>query len=107
MIEEPEISLHPEAQVKLGKLFAQAVLEEKQVIATTHSDFLLLSLSKAVEKGLKVEDIAVYEVSKGPRGTTAKQVRLSKRGYPLGWPPSYAKVQRDVTLSWAAGLPRE
>jgi predicted ATPase len=43
MIEEPEISLHPEAQVKLGELFAEAVQENKQIIATTHSHFLLLA----------------------------------------------------------------
>ena len=107
MIEEPEISLHPEAQVKLGELFADAILEKKQIIATTHSDFLLLSLSRAVQKGLSVDDIAVYEITKGREGTKAKSVKLSKRGYPLGWPPSYAKVQRDVTLNWAASLPRE
>ena len=107
MIEEPEISLHPEAQVKLGELFADAILEDKQIIATTHSHFLLLALSRAVEKGLKVEDIAVYHVTKGKEGTEAKPVKLSKRGYPLGWPPSYEKVERDIALNWAKDLAKE
>ncbi|MBI4287749.1 MAG: AAA family ATPase [Chloroflexi bacterium] len=107
MIEEPEISLHPEAQVKLGEMFADAIHEGKQIMATTHSHFLLLALSRAVEKGLKVDDIAVYHVTKGKEGTEAKPVPLNKRGYPLGWPPSYEKVERDVALNWAKGLAKE
>lgn len=105
MIEEPEISLHPEAQVKLGELFAEAIQEDKQVIATTHSHFLLLALGRVVQKGLlKRDDIAVYHVTKDEGGTKATKVKLSKRGYPLGWPPSFAKVEKELALEWAKGL---
>lgn len=104
MIEEPELSLHPEAQVKLGGLFADAIKEDKQIMVSTHSHFLLLALSQAVENGLKVHDIAVYHVTKGKEGTKAAPVKLSQRGYPLGWPPSYEKVERELALNWAKGL---
>lgn len=106
MIEEPEISLHPEAQVKLGELFAEAIKEDKQVIATTHSHFLLLALGRVVQKGLlKREDIAVYHVTKDAKGTKISPVKLNKRGYLLGWPPSYAKVEKELALEWAKALP--
>jgi len=104
LIEEPELSLHPAAQVELGEMFAEAIQEGKQIIASTHSHFLLLALSRAVEKGLKVEDIAVYHVTKGKEGTEAKTVKLSKRGYPLGWPPSYKKVELEIARKWAQDL---
>lgn len=105
MIEEPEISLHPEAQVKLGELFAEAIKEDKQVIATTHSHFLLLALGRVVQKGLlKRDDIAVYHVTKDAKGTKTTPVKLSKRGYPLGWPPSFAKVESDLAREWAKDL---
>jgi predicted ATPase len=37
LIEEPEISLHPEAQIYLPELFAEVIKEKKTLILTTHS----------------------------------------------------------------------
>jgi hypothetical protein len=65
-------------------------------MVSTHSHYFLLALNQAVESGLKVEDIAVYHVTKDAEGTSAKPVKLSSRGYPLGWPPSYEKVEKDL-----------
>lgn len=107
MIEEPEISLHPESQVKLGALFADAIKEGKQIMISTHSHFLLLALSKAVESGLRADDIAVYHVAKGKEGTVAASVRLNNRGYPLRWPSSYQKVELETALRWAKGLAKK
>jgi predicted ATPase len=104
MIEEPELSLHPEAQYKLGALFADAIKQGKQILATTHSHYFLLALNQAVENGLKVEDIAVYHVTKDLKGTRTAPVQLSQRGYPLSWPPSYEKLEKNLARNWAKGL---
>ncbi|MFQ6121043.1 MAG: AAA family ATPase, partial [Methanosarcinales archaeon] len=40
MVEEPEISLHPDAQTKLPEMFLEAINNGKQVIITTHSEHL-------------------------------------------------------------------
>ncbi len=104
MIEEPELSLHPEAQFSLGELFADAIQRDKQIIVTTHSHFFLMALNQAVEHGIKVEDIAVYHVTKDLEGTKTDPVKLSQRGYPLGWPPSYEKVEKNLARNWAKGL---
>lgn len=52
MIEEPEISLHPQAQVDVLEMFGEAIREgKKQIIATTHSISMLQALGYAVLKG--------------------------------------------------------
>lgn len=109
MIEEPEISLHPKAQIDVLEMFAEVInRDDKQIIATTHSHILLQALGYAVhKKWLKSQDIAVYHVEKRKTGTTAKQLPLGKEGYIRGWVPSYTKVERQLLREWAKSLPRE
>ena len=108
MIEEPEISLHPQAQVDVLEMFAEAIKQEnKQIIATTHSHIMLQALGYAVHKGwLDTYDIAVYHVEKRKFGTKAKLLPLGKQGYIKGWVPSYTKVERKLLQEWAKTLPR-
>ncbi|MCI0866689.1 MAG: AAA family ATPase [Chloroflexi bacterium] len=109
MIEEPEISLHPKAQIDVLEMFAEAVTQDdKQILATTHSHILLQALGYVVSKGwLSREDIAVYHVEKGKGGTKAKQLPLNKSGYIKNWVPSYSKVERQLLREWAKTLPRK
>jgi predicted ATPase len=107
MIEEPEISLHPKAQVDVLEMFGEAINEHKQIIATTHSNFLLQALGYAGLKGwLAANDIAVYHIEKRVGGTTATLLPLDERGYLKDWIPSYTEVERTLLLEWAKTLPR-
>ena len=108
MIEEPEISLHPQAQIDVLEMFSEAINKEaKQIIATTHSHILLQALGYAVHKGwLKPDDIAVYHIEKKKKGTTAKQLPLGREGYIRGWVPSYSKVEKQLLQEWAKTLPK-
>ena len=109
MIEEPEISLHPQAQVDVLEMFAEAINQDnKQIIATTHSHIMLQALGYAVQKGwLERDDIAVYHIEKGKTGTKAKLLPLAKSGYIKQWVPSYTKVEKQLLREWAKTLPRE
>jgi len=108
MIEEPEISLHPKAQVDIIELFGDVLAEGKQIIATTHSQFLLLALSNAVrEKQLRPEQVCVYHVDKGKDGTSTKELEIDPNGYLKGWVPSFAKVERTLLRRWVETLPEE
>ncbi len=109
LIEEPEISLHPKGQIDVLEMFAEAIHEgNRQIIATTHSVFLLQALGYAVLKGwLKPEEMAVYHVEKGKEGTTATLLPLSEKGYLQDWVPSFNEVERHLLLEWASTLPRE
>jgi predicted ATPase len=104
-IEEPEISLHPEAQVLMQEMFAEAIKEEKQIIITTHSSFLLLAISEVVRKGLiSPDDIAIYHIEKGEEGTTANppnSLEINENGYITGWIPSFVHVEDQLFRDWA------
>jgi energy-coupling factor transporter ATP-binding protein EcfA2 len=109
LIEEPEISLHPKAQIDVLEMFAEAIRERKhQIIATTHSVFILQALGYAVLKGwLKPEEMAVWHVEKGKEGTTATLLPLSEKGYLQEWVPSFNEVEKDLIREWSKSLPRE
>ena len=61
-IEEPEIHLHPEKQTDLMKRILDiAIKDEKQIILTTHSEYILYPLLAAVSKGkLRPEDLVIH-----------------------------------------------
>ena len=106
MIEEPEISLHPNSQANLPELFAEAIHEEKQVVITTHSLVLPLALSRPIEKGLvEPSDIAIWHIKKESRGTTAEKLELTQKGYIRGWIPSFADIELELMQEWARTLP--
>jgi len=108
MIEEPEISLHPDSQAHLVELFAEAIREDKQIIITTHSEFIPLTLSIPIQKGLlKIDDIAVYHVEKGQKGTAIKRLELTSKGYVKGWIPSFAELEERLLKEWLETVPEE
>jgi predicted ATPase len=98
LIEEPEISLHPEAQVKLVEMFAEAIKQDKQIIITTHSHYLLLAVTEAIRREwIKSDAVAIWEITKEEeRGTVAKQLPITEEGVIKGWVSSFAKVDAQL-----------
>lgn len=105
LIEEPEISIHPKGQAKLPELFTDAIKEGKQIIITTHSGYLPLALGRALKRGLKAEDIAVYEVTKDKEGTKVERKEINEKGYIKGWIGSFHDVEEELVKEWAKTLP--
>lgn len=62
LIEQPEIHLHPKAQLTLGDLFVSAVNESPRTfIIETHSELILARVLRNIaEKKIKKEDVAIY-----------------------------------------------
>jgi predicted ATPase len=104
MIEEPEISLHPEAQVQLVKMFADAIRGGQQILITTHSQTLLLRLTAASEYGLKPENVAIYHFSRDGEETTAKRLALNDNWFIEGWVPSFSKVESRLIKQWSINV---
>ena len=94
MIEEPEIGLHPAAQVHMAEMLADAVSEGRQILVSTHSHYLLLALGDAIRKSkLEARDLGVWEVSKkSDVGTIVKELPVTKEGYLRKRVSSFAKV---------------
>lgn len=106
LIEEPEISLHPEHQVRILEFFAHMIREGKKIIATTHSHFLISALGIPVQQGLiNAEDIAVYHVEKTEEsGTVVQLLPLTEEGYIDGGVPSFAGVEDRLVREWVKTL---
>lgn len=105
MIEEPEISLHPENQVLLHELFSEAISQDKQIICTTHSPFFVLALSKIIKRKLLTsEDIVIYHVDKDKNGTHVKELKINKYGFVAKGIPSFMKVEQDLFRDWSESL---
>jgi predicted ATPase len=108
MIEEPEISLHIEAQLELPKMFSDAIKEGKQVIVTTHSEHLILALKPLIVHGeLKPEDVAIWHFEKSEEGTKAEKLKLTDKGIVEGWIPSYVEAEREIIKEWYNTLPED
>lgn len=108
MIEEPEISLHIEAQLELPKMFSEAIKEGKQVIVTTHSEHLILALKPLIVNGeLKPEDVAIWHFEKTEEGTKAEKLNLTDKGIIEGWIPSYVKAEGEIIKEWFDTLPED
>lgn len=99
MIEEPEISLHPDAQAKLPEMFAEAVAEGKQLIITSHSGTPLLALPKALEK-ITRDEIVVHHFNKSRDGVSVTQLEITEEGYVRDWIPSFAEVEKRLMGEW-------
>jgi predicted ATPase len=94
MIEEPEISLHPESQMLLPELFAEAIQRGVQVIITTHSIFLPLSLWRPISsKSLKHDQLAVYHVTKQIEGSQIEEIPVTNEGFLAKWVPSFTRAE--------------
>ena len=98
MIDEPELNLHPENQVKMARLFARLINAGVNVFITTHSDYILKELNNLLllsndfegkpdfvtEFGyheteiLKKEDVRIYITKKDG---TIKNVEIGKLGF--------------------------
>jgi predicted ATPase len=108
MIEEPEISLHPEKQVLLHELFAKAISQGKQIVCTTHSPFLVLAVSSIIRKKLlKLDDIVIYHAEKDREGTKLEELKLNEHGFLVSGVPSFMKVERELFQEWSQTLEEE
>ncbi|BAB66652.1 AAA family ATPase [Sulfurisphaera tokodaii] len=85
-IEEPEAHLHPKAQRIMAKMISDAVKNGKYVFLTTHSDYLLYSISNLIamsqkdKKGLDHNKVAVYLLKRDGEYTRIDKVEVNEDG---------------------------
>ena len=109
-IEEPEAHLHPRAQRSLAKIISRAVNMGKNVIVTTHSDYLISALNNLIalsqlpkrrlkrlgytkEEVLPPESIAAYLVRTEGDKALVEKLQVTKEGIPED---EFAKVAEEL-----------
>ncbi|MGK4002050.1 AAA family ATPase [Sorangium sp. So ce1036] len=97
-IEEPEIHLHPRAQVALAQILADAASRGVRVVIETHSSLLLLGVQALVAEGaFRPELVALHWFSLTKDGATqVRSADLDEAGAFGDWPEDFAEVALDA-----------
>ena len=107
LIEEPEIHLHPKAQADLAEVLADtAKTEDKQIIMTTHSEYVAGRLLTLVAEGkLTTDELAIYYFEKDDKGEcSATEIEVTERGQTKGGLSSFDEATRNEMRRYADGL---
>ncbi|MCA0456679.1 MAG: AAA family ATPase [Chloroflexi bacterium] len=94
-IEQPELHLHPRAQVALAQIVADAANRGVRVVVETHSDLLLLGIQTLVAEGkLATNKVKLHWFERDNEGVThITPSDLNEDGSYEGWPEDFADVQ--------------
>ncbi|MDE0681363.1 MAG: AAA family ATPase [Candidatus Poribacteria bacterium] len=97
-LEQPELHLHPRAQVALAQVLADAAKRGVRVVAETHSSLLLLGVQTLVAEGdLPPELVKLHWFTRRADGVTeVNSADLDEAGAYGEWPEDFADV--DLTI---------
>ena len=91
LIEQPELHLHPRAQVALGDFFCDLYARNVQCIVETHSAHLISRLQKHVAEGrIPAGDVAVNYIAAGTAAKRIREIPLNDEGvFTEPWPDAF------------------
>lgn len=95
-IEEPEIHLHPRAQVRMAEVLAEAAQRGVRVIAETHSSLLLRAVQTLVAKGeLDPTLVKLHWFTRNEQdgATEVRSADLDENGAFGDWPMDFDEVE--------------
>ncbi|MEO7327061.1 MAG: AAA family ATPase [Minicystis sp.] len=95
-IEQPEIHLHPRAQVAMAAVLAEAAMRGVRVVVETHSDRLLLGIQTLVAEGTLPPELVKLHwfTQRGTDGATEVRSGDLDAGGAFGdWPEDFAEVE--------------
>jgi AAA domain, putative AbiEii toxin, Type IV TA system/AAA ATPase domain len=95
-IEQPELHLHPRAQVRLADVLADAARRGVRVIAETHSSLLIRAIQTLVAKGeLDANLVKLHWFSRSEKdgATTVTSADLDENGAFGDWPMDFDEVE--------------
>jgi predicted ATPase len=98
-IEQPEIHLHPRAQVALAEIFAEAINRGVQVIVETHSELFLLSIQTLVAQDkIAPDDVKLHWFTRSADGSsTVTTAELDGTGAFGDWPQDFGSISLELT----------
>ena len=97
-LEQPELHLHPNAQVALAQVLADAAKRGVRVVAETHSSLLLLGVQTLVAEGdLSPELVKLHWFTRREDGVTeVNSVDLDEAGTYGDWPVDFDDVSLNA-----------
>jgi hypothetical protein len=94
-IEQPELHLHPRAQLKLAQLLVHAANRGVRLVIETHSSLLLQGILTSVAKGeIAPDNVGLHWFSRGDDGIThVDSVTPDEAGRVGEWPEDFSDVE--------------
>ena len=94
-VEQPELHLHPRAQVAMAELLAEAANRGVRVIVETHSSLLLLTVQTLIAQNrIKNTDVALHWFARDAKGaTTVEYIQPDEDGAYGTWPEDFGDVE--------------
>lgn len=95
IIDKPESGMHPKYQMDTADIIIDTVKHgTKQIIAETHSEYLLRRLQRRIAEGvLHHKDVAVYHITDEYRGgkpyKTLDKLKIDESGNIHNWPDDF------------------
>ena len=93
-IEQPEIHLHPRAQIALAEVFAEAADRGVRIVVETHSELFLLGIQTLVaEDKLDPESVKLHWFTRNPDGSSkVTTAELDEVGAFGDWPEDFGST---------------
>ena len=97
-LEQPEIHLHPRAQLTMAKVLADAAKRGVRVVAETHSSLLLLGVQAAVAEGyLEADVVKLHWFKRDDAGAThIASADLDSAGTFGEWPEDFGAIELEA-----------
>jgi len=95
IVQEPEIHLHPDAQLAMADFLITLARSRRNVIVETHSEAVLLRVRRAIldtesHSGFGANDVCVIHVSKQKDGSSVTRVlEVDQLGQIQDWPKGF------------------
>ena len=107
-VEQPELHLHPRAQVAMGELLAEAANRGVRVIVETHSSLLLLTVQTLVAEGkIKPGDVGLHWFERDAKGaTTVRYEQPDEDGAYGEWPEDFGDVELTAQRNYLDAVTR-
>jgi hypothetical protein len=101
-IEQPEIHLHPKAQIALAGLLVDAANRDVQVIVETHSALLLTSLQTLIaQQKIAASEVKLHWVSRDATGSSVvTTAELDADGAYGDWPVDFDETADAATTNY-------
>jgi len=105
-IEQPEIHLHPRAQVVMGSILAAAAARGVKVVAETHSSLLIRSIQTEIALGrINARDVSLNWFSRDAMGYAQVNVaKVDEKGRFGEWPLDFDDVSDEADVAYIQAI---
>ena len=102
IVQEPEIHLHPDAQLAMGDFLIDLMRSGRQVIVETHSEHILLRVRRELlaADGVSPDDVSVLYIGTAPRARgEVVPLQLDELGEVENWPAGFLQEATEERMA--------